>query len=322
MVDIAPTRSPLTGAAWAVVAMCFFSVNDATIKFLSSEYALHEIVLIRSVIGTGFLLAVVVPLSGGLRHLRTQRLGQHILRASFVVAANIAFFMGLAALPIAEAVAIFFVSPLIISAFSVIFLGETVGPRRWGAIAVGFIGVLVIVRPGTASFQTASLLPICAAICYAGLHMMTRRLGRTEGAAALSFYIQVCFLAFALAVGLAIGDGRFAEQDNASLAFFFRGWAWPEARHWVVLLEIGVTSALGGYFISQAYRLSEAALVAPFEYIAMPLAIFSGVVLFDEWPDATAWFGIALIIGSGLFLLWRETVQDKTLVAKAPKYRR
>ena len=317
-----PTRPPIVGAIWAMSAMLFFSVNDVTIKFLSPYYALHEIVLLRSLIGMAVLLAFIVPFSGGLAALRTNRLGLHLIRASFVVVANMAFFLGLSAMPIAEAVAIFFISPLVITVFSVIFLKETVGPRRWVAIAVGLCGVIVMVRPGTEAFQPASLLPLAAAVCYASLHMMTRKLGGTEGAAALSFYIQITFVVVTLAIGLAIGDGRYSEQDNVSLAFFFRAWSWPAAEHWPLLCAVGATSALGGFFISQAYRLTEAAFIAPFEYVAMPIAIFWGVVVFDEWPDAVAWAGIALIIGSGLYLLWRETVVGRSHAASGSEYRR
>lgn len=127
----------LVGIGSALGASFFFTVNDATIKFLSGDYALHQIVMIRASIGLIFLLAVMVPLMGGFRQLRTQRLGLHILRGMCVVFANMAFFLGLSSLPIAEATALFFVSPLAITLFAVIFLKETVGlpagPRsQWG----------------------------------------------------------------------------------------------------------------------------------------------------------------------------------------------
>ena len=310
------------GALSAIVAMLFFSVNDSTIKFLSDSYALHQIVFVRSAIGVVFGLLVIAPLTGGIAQLRTRRLHLHLIRGSFVVFANMMFFLGLAALPLAEAVAIFFISPLVIAAFSVIFLGEQVGPRRWAAIAVGLVGVLVIVQPGTAAFQAASLFPLAAAFGYASLHIMTRHLGRTESSASLSFYIQVTFVFAATLFGLALGHGAFAGGHGPSLEFLFRGWVWLSAADMPLLVLIGVTSALGGFFISYAYRASEAAIVAPFEYVAMPVAIVMGFLIFDELPALTDWIGIALIIGGGLFLLWREAVQDRRTRASATHYRR
>jgi drug/metabolite transporter (DMT)-like permease len=231
-------------------------------------------------------------------------------------------FLGLAALPIADATAIFFVSPLVITVFSVIFLKEVVGPRRWAAIAVGFIGVLVIVKPGTAAFQLASLLPIAAAFLYATLHMLTRKIGGTESAPTMAFYIQLTFLIASSMIGLGLGDGRFAGSGHPSLEFLFRAWAWPPVGDYPILVMLGISGMLGGLFISQAYRLSEAAFAAPFEYVAMPMAIMWGVTVFGTWPDATAWIGIALIVGSGLYLVWRESVKDARLTSKTNRYRR
>ena len=172
----------LIGIGSALGASFFFTVNDATIKFLSGEYALHQIVMIRATIGLIFLLAVMTPLMGGFHQLRTQRLGLHILRGMCVVFANMAFFLGLSSLPIAEATALFFVSPLAITIFAVIFLKETVGAHRWAAIAVGLVGVVLIIQPGAESFQLAALLPVAAAFGYAALHTLTRKIGMAESA--------------------------------------------------------------------------------------------------------------------------------------------
>ena len=314
------TATP-TGAIWAVAAVFCFSTNDVLIKFMSGAYALHEIVFFRSLIGTLFVLLAIVPLAGGLASLRTNRLGTHILRGFCVVFANLCFFLGLAALPLAEAVAIFFISPLLISVASVIFLGETVGPRRWTTIALGFLGVLIVLRPGTSAFQLASLLPIAAAFGYATLHILTRKIGATESGAALAFYIQITFLIVCLIIGLAIGDGRFGDQEHPSLAFLFRAWTWPLASDWLLLLAVGVTSALGGFAIGQAYRLSEAAFVAPFEYAAMPLAVFWGFIVFGELPDVIAILGILLILGSGLYLIIREAALRRAIRSRPPSHR-
>lgn len=311
----------LIGIGSALGASFFFTVNDATIKFLSGEYALHQIVLIRATIGLIFLLAVMMPLMGGFRQLRTQRLGLHILRGMCVVFANMAFFLGLSSLPIAEATALFFVSPLAITLFAVIFLKEAVGPRRWAAIAVGLVGVALIIRPGAESFQPAALLPVAAAFGYAALHTLTRKIGMAESALTMTLYIQLTFIMVSMAMGIIFSDGRFAPGDGSPMDFLLREWIMPLGTDYKFLVLLGLASTLGGFLISQAYRLCEAGLAAPFEYLALPLSIFWGFVVFGEWPDAWAWAGIALILGAGLYMGWREAVQGQPVVIKRPKRR-
>ena len=298
----------MIGAAWAAGAVCCFSLNDVIIKFLSGGYALHEVVLIRSAVAMVVLLAVIVPLSGGFGVLRITRPKLHFIRGICVVFNNVCFFLAVAAMPLADAVAIFFISPLVTSVLSVVFLKETVGPRRWAAIGVGLIGVLFVLRPGTQAFQMAALLPLAAAIGYSLLSILTRRIGTADSAPSLAFSIQVTFLLTSAAFGLAVGQGQFAGMGHPSLEFLFRAWSWPTSGDLGLLILLGIVNAFGGYAISQAYRSSEAALVAPFEYVAMPLAVFWGFVIFDDLPDAVAWMGIALILASGLFLIWREAM--------------
>ncbi|MDP7150476.1 MAG: DMT family transporter [Paracoccaceae bacterium] len=317
-----PMSTNLIGALCAMAAAVFFSFNDMAIKFMSGGYALHQVVLIRSVVGMSVWLVLVMPFSGGWKVVKTDRLGMHILRGLCVVFANLTFFLGLAAMPLAGAVAIFFVSPLLITVFSVLFLGERVGPFRWGAIVIGFAGVLVMVNPGAGSFQIAALLPILAATGYAFLHILTRKIGGTESAATMLFYIQLTFIVTSILVGLVLGDGRFSGNSHPSLDFLTRAWVVPQVSDWGILVAIGVASSGGGYLISQAYRLSEAAFAAPFEYLAMPLAILFGVLVFGEYPVFRDWVGIALIIGSGLVLLWRESVKNRPLTETAPRLRR
>lgn len=315
--------NPLTlAAACAVLSVTFFSFNDMAIKFLSGGYALHEVVLIRSLIGLGFVLAFIIPFSGGRAALRTRRLPLHLLRGLLVVASNMFFFLGLAAMPLAEAVAIFFVCPVLVTLFSVIFLRETVGRHRWMAAFLGLAGVIVMMRPGTESFTPASLLPLGSAVAYAGMHMLTRTIGRTEGPGTLAFYIQLTFVLVSLSMGLFVGDGHLAEGAGPSLSFLFREWIWPAPGDYLILFGIGIASAVGGYFISVAYRAAPAAFVAPFEYFSLVLSVFWGLVVFDEWPDLLSFVGITMILSSGLYTLWREKVAAPVPVAEAPQMRR
>ena len=299
-------RAPLIGALWALFAAFGFSIVDLIVKFLSSDYPHYQLTFLRTVVAFLIVMVLIVPFYGGLKSLRTQRLRAHLLRGFCVVLANLAFFLALAAMPLAEAVAIFFVSPFLVAIFSVVFLGETVGPRRWAAITCGMLGVLIVLRPGTEAFQIAALLPIVAAAGYGMIHIITRKIGDTESAASLVFWTQAVMLVVAAFAGLAFGDGRYDAFEHPSLAFLFRAWVWPTLFDAALIFALGATIAFAGFAISEAYRRSEAAFIAPFEYVALPASVLWGFLVFHEWPDLWASLGISIIILSGLAMIWRE----------------
>lgn len=301
------TTANILGISAALGGAACFSVIDVVFKFLSSDYPLYEVVFIRTAIALALLLCVLTPLAGGYRNLGTAQPGLHILRSCMVLVANITFFSGLALLPLAEAVAIGFATPLIVTILSVVFLREHVGPWRWGAVGIGFLGVLIIMRPGGDSFQWAALLPLIGACGYAGMHVLSRRIGQTDATVALSFYPLCGFLAVSVLAGLWFGDGRWASGDAPITDFLLRAWAWPTETEWPLFIIAGFAGSVGGFLISHAYKSAEAGLVAPFEYIALPLATLWGVLVFQEWPDLPVWVGSFLIIGAGLVSVWRET---------------
>jgi drug/metabolite transporter (DMT)-like permease len=307
-----------TGLLCAMGAWVAFSLNDVGIKFLSGDYALHQIVLVRSVVGLLITLCLIMPLEGGWSLIKTNHLGTHLFRGLLIVLANMTFFVGLAVLSLPEASAIFFIAPLFITALSVIFLGEAVGPRRWVAVLIGLAGVIVMLRPGTEAFTYAAFLPLAAALAYAGTQVLTRKIGLADKASTMSFYIQFIFVIVCVAFGVLFSDGRYANPNNAPLDFLFRAWQVPDTGDFLIMIGLGITSGFGGYLVSQAYRLCAAAIVAPFEYMALLLAIFWGVTLWGEWPDFVAWVGILLIFFSGLYVFWREVVLDRKFVIKHP----
>ncbi len=267
--------------------------------------ALHEITLMRALFSLP-LLAIFIYFEGGLTTLRTTQPLKHAIRAITIILANIFFFLGLAAMPLAETVAIFYITPMIICLLSGLFLSEQVGWFRWLIIVSGLIGVLIILRPGTEVFQLVSILPILAAFSYAVCSILTRNIGTSEKAGAMTLYLQVGFILVSILTGLFIGDGRFDQYDNESLSFLFRAWVWPNAGQFYLLMACGVAIAVGGYLISQAYRIGQASAVAPFEYSSMPLALALGLYLWGDWPDAQSMLGSAIIIASGLLMIGIE----------------
>jgi drug/metabolite transporter (DMT)-like permease len=134
----------------------------------------------------------------------------------------------------------------------------------------------------------------------------------------MAFYVQATFVVMSLVAGLLVGDGRFAGSSDTSLEFLLRPWDWPRRDDLWLFVWCGIGSAVGNYLLGQAYRLGAPSLVAPFEYVALPLAVLWGILLFDDWPDSTACVGMALILGSGLYVLYREKVRKQSVVSERP----
>ena len=313
-----PAKNPRSGILLALGGAMVLSLNDLSIKALSSTYALHQVILLRAVIGMALVLAVIKISGTGFSQLRTRRKGAQLFRVSIVMISNVTYFVGLSLMPLADAVATAFVAPLLVTLMSAVILGEHVGPRRWAAVAVGMVGVVIMTRPGAGVIQPAAILVLISALCYAGSHMMTRRLRDTESAMTLNFYVQCGFIVVSATMGLMFGDGHLAQPKGATWEFLFRPWMVPLPQHWWAFVATGMAVGIGGLMMSQAYRTTEAALIAPFEYIGMPMAILWGLLFFGTWPDHTAWAGIALICGAGLYTLWRETVRRKVQDVAAP----
>ena len=288
------------------------------IKWISGDYALHQITLTRSAIGLIFTLLIFMPMEGGYGLMKTRQPAKQILRGLLIVLSNITFFTAIVVISLGEAMATFFVAPLLITILSVVVLKESVGWRRWSAIAIGFLGVLFILKPTSSGFQIAAIFPLIAALCYALAQITARKMGQIESASTLAFYIQIVFVIVSVLVGLSVGDGRYSGTGNPSLEFLFRQWRWPTGFDLWIFLFIGVLSGIGAYLISQGYRLCEAGLAAPFEYIALPLAVMWSIVIWGDFPDFYTWLGIAMIGGAGLYIFYREAVKKDHIAANRP----
>ncbi|MFU8864016.1 MAG: DMT family transporter [Rhodobacterales bacterium] len=314
LVTVPQNTAAAIGCVLAGVAA--ISVNDVLIKQLSGGYPLHQMVFIRSAIGIIFSL-MLVQMEGGFAILRTRTPGLHLMRGALVVVSNLTYFAALAVIPLAEATALFFVAPLMITLLSIPLLGEKVGPLRLAAVSVGFAGVVLMMRPWESETEVSRIilfLPVLAALTYALNQILTRRLGATTRASALAVYIQGTFIVVSLAFYLVAGDGRYAVGvENGSLQFLLRAWVWPEGGDRWLFLGLGLNSAIIGFALAQAYRLADAAVVAPFEYIGLPLAIFWGWVIWGDVPTPVVWAGSALILGSGLFVFIREKFKSRRL---------
>jgi drug/metabolite transporter (DMT)-like permease len=305
-------RDSAQGIACLCAGISIFAIQDLILKRLSGDYPLYEAMIFRSLTAIPFLL-LLVHFNGGLGTLITPGWRQLVLRGLIMFGAYTCYYLALAALPMATTAALYFSAPLFITLLSVLMLKEQVGLRRWLAVFAGFCGVIIMLRPGSMLFDWARLLAVFSGLCY-GLSMVTARsLGNRHSAAALAFYGNAVFLAAASLLALIFGSGAFGHEHHKSLEFFMRGWETPTRYDLMLMMTCGVIAALGLTLLTQAYRIAEANVVAPFEYSALIWSVIYGWIFWRDWPDTTAWIGITVIVGAGLYVLYRErVVQTRT----------
>jgi drug/metabolite transporter (DMT)-like permease len=276
-----------------------FSVQDLILKLISGDYPLYEAMLVRGLVSVPLLL-MLAHLDGGVGALFSAGLSRMLLRGLVMFVAYFSFYIALAGLPLPTTVALYFSNPLFITILSVILLGERVTPLAWIAVVSGFLGVLIMLRPGSALFDWAALLPVLSGCAY-GLSMVAARaMGGAETAAALAFWGNAVFLILAAIMALIFHDGSFATEAHPSLGFLTRGWVTPDMTDFALMIACGVIAAFGLWLLTQAYRLAAASIIAPFEYTGLIWSVIWGWIFWRDWPDALGWLGIAIIAGSGL----------------------
>ena len=276
-----------------LVSVGLFALMDAGLKLLAARYPPLQVAALRGTASLVFLLPWAVWTLGPRGFLPAMlrvRWSLHLLRGALGVMMMGAFVYALRSLPLSTAYAISFVAPLLIVALSVPILGERVGPRRWASIVVGFIGVLVVLRPtGEGVISLAGLAVLAAALGYAVSAITVRVLARTDSSQAIVVWLMVL---------MALGAGALALP----------GWVPIAAPDLWIILGVGLTGALGQYAITEAFRQGEASLIAPLEYSALLWGVALDLSLWGVLPDAVTWLGAAIIVGSGLYMLHRERV--------------
>jgi drug/metabolite transporter (DMT)-like permease len=285
------------------LGIAIFSVQDVILKQLSGDYPLHQAMVLRSLTALPFHLAIVWWFDGRLSTITTPGWWRMLARGLLNFTAYTAYYLGLAYVPMADAVALFFTSPLFITLAAVLFMSERVSLPTTLALVAGFAGVLMIVQPGAEGFDLAALLPVVGALGYALSMVIARPLGRTESAAAMAFWGNVCFLLCALALSAIFGTGTFTVTSHPSLAFLTRGWVTPGLTDLMLMAGCGVIAAVGLTLLTYAYRIAPSSTVAPFEYSFMFWGVLWGWLIWGDFPDALGWVGIAVIIGAGLLVI-------------------
>ena len=303
-------QSNLSAILCLVTGIAIFSVQELILKLLSGSYPLHEAMMLRSVTAIPCMLAITWLFDGGLRTLITPGWSAMLARGVLNFLAYTAYYLALAALPMATTVALYFTAPLIIVVLSVVILKEHVSARRWLAVGLGLAGVVILVRPGGDLFDWAALLPIFCGFAYALAMIMARTMGTRDSAAALAFWSNNAFLLCSLVLSAIYGPGTHAEAFHPSLAFLTRGWITPTVLDAFLMCSCGLIAAIGLTLLTQAYRIGQSSIVAPFEFTFAFWGILWGWLFWRQLPDALGCLGIAVIIAAGIYVLRAEGVQD------------
>lgn len=295
----APDQPVLRGILLILSAVLLFSVSDTLAKLLRQSLPAVEIAWLRYLVFAAFAAALARRSRGSLR---PRRPGLQALRGLALVGSAVLFIAGLGHLQVAEATAISFIAPAFITALSIPFLGETVGVRRWMALVVGLIGVLVVIRPGAGALAGGAVFPLCSALCWAATVVVTRRMGTADRAETTLFWSAM--------TGLLV--------LTAAVPF---GFVLPTAGQAGIALALGACSSVGQYLVILAYRRVSASVLAPFSYAQILSSTALGLIAFGAAPDAMTFAGAAIVVMSGLYTAHRERVRAQNRPEATPDKR-
>ena len=281
--------APLVGVGLMLLAMAILPGIDVMAKHLGSlGFPVIQIVWARLFFGGLFTLPFA--LRHGVAALWPDRPWLHALRGSLLIAATFSFFLSVQYLPIADALAIFFVQPLVLTALSPVVLGERVGPRRWAAVLVGFLGTLIIIRPGIVEVSPGALAALAAGTFLALYFLITRRISGRQPAMVTTFQTNLMGGLIATALVLPV--------------FVMPGW-----QVWLEFAALGAVANLGHYLIVRAYDFAEASLLAPLAYTEMITSTLLGWLFFSDFPDRWTFVGVAVLIACAIYISMRERAQ-------------
>lgn len=293
------TRDTLIAFLFMGVSITLLPFMNVAAKYLSVEYPTTQILWARYTGHLVFMMAMFMP-RHGLGLLRATRPGVHIVRSLLMFVSTVCFFTALRWIPVPTASAINFTGPLIVTALAAPMLGETVGPRRWAAVAVGFAGAMIIIRPGGADTHWAMLLVLVTALSYALYQVVTRKTSSVDTPETSITYIAV--------VGAAL----------SSIVVPF-DWVTPHsALHLGLFCLLGLIGGVGHYFIIRAFQLGEASLLAPFAYGQLIMATVLSWLVFETFPDLWTFVGAGVIVASGLYITYRESRRKVTVTRDQP----
>jgi len=283
-------NAPLVGIAYLCVGVLLFVIGDALSKSLVATYSVPQIAFVKSMAAL-IVLAPWIVRSSTRARLKTRRPWMHVMRTTFGLAEMACFLLALKTIPLADATAIYYAAPLIATALSVVILREHVSVQRWGAVAVGFVGMLIIIQPeASIGWGLGTFYITVGMALYAALMIVNRVMGATETATSMVLYAVISE----------------TVVMGALSPFFWTPMSLFDTLH---MAALGLVITLGIFAFTRAYMLAPVATVAPFDYTALVWAVLFGFVFWGELPVVDVWLGAALILVCGLYVLYREHIE-------------
>ena len=311
------TDRPVTGISLCMAGLFLFSLQDIIIKSFSDTYSVLQIVFTRGMVAVVPVL-IAVFLTCGWRGLFTNKPKLLLCKGFLGFVAYLTYYMAIAALPLVDVVIILFLAPILVTVMSVILLKESVGARRWSALAIGFLGIIIVIGPSGDFRHLATLLALLAGFAYACSIVITRFIGADDHPWTITLYSMLAFIiGSVVASGLIIAFGASVATENPSLRFLLRPWVVPRAQDSLLMAFLGFNAALAFYCLIKAYWVSPASIVAPFEYTYIIWAVLFGYLIWAEIPRTTSVFGVALLLTSSFYIFHRELQ-----LSRAPNARR
>jgi len=299
------TAPNLKGIGFLLLAMLIGSLQAVAVKWIGGNYSVLEIVTIRSLVALPITI-LFFRLEGGNGLPTTNHRTTQYVRGFFLFLSYTTYMMGLAALPLADVESLRFSGPLMITILSVFMLGEKVELPRWLALLVGFAGILLIIQPGSTHFNEGSLFVLISVLFYALTVIFTRKLKAADSSATMAYFSVWVYLISAFIfspLAAAVGE---IPNAHPSVVFLFHAWTVPTLLDFSIMAGLGLIWSLWAYFMTRAYSIAQASVIAPFEYVSLPVSIMWGFLFWREIPTALTIAGAALTLASGMFILYLD----------------
>ena len=305
------------GILLILIGMFIVSFQDATIKYIYSSVSLYEVYLIRTLVSF-VIIVFYLKITNKPIVFYTHYPLLTTIRVTLFFFGFSSFYISLTIMPLATATALFFASPFLITIFAIFILKEQVGPRRWLAVIIGFIGVYVILNPNFNNFDYLSLTPVFTAFCYALSMIIIKKTSDKDDVYSQMFHFYILAIVISIIFYFYMGDGRFNNIDHPASQFIFRKWFDNLEFTLPYMIFVGVIGASAFLCIFTAYRIASPAIISPFEYSILVWASLNGWFFFDEIPNQRTIVGMILIVCGGVYIFIREKAKDQSIATEKP----
>ena len=305
------------GIILILIAMLVFSVQDGIMKYIFNFVSLYEVYLIRTIVSF-VLIIIFLKIRNKPIIFKSHYPILTLCRVILFFFGFSSFYISLTVLPLGTATALFFVTPFLITIFAHFFLKEKIGPRRWSAVAVGFIGVYITLNPDFSDFNYLSMLPIFCAFCYSLSMIIIKKTSDKDSVYTQTFTFYIGAIIFSLFFYFTIGDGQYNISEHPASQFIFRKWFVDIEANFLFMAATGVTATIAFLLLFTAYSIASPAVVSPFEYSILLWSPLIGWIYFNEIPSINTIIGILIIVCSGIYIFLREKAQDQSIVIDKP----